>query len=69
MFGDWIHIKSQKIDMKIETGFSHLMGDINLYITKAVLGPVLTSHREFLILHLTLCFCSLQCLKVSPLNL
>lgn len=45
MFGDWIHIKSQKIGMKIETGFSHLMGDINLYITKAVLGPVLTSHR------------------------
>lgn len=31
--------------MKIETGLSHLIGEINLYITKAVLGLVVTSDR------------------------
>lgn len=40
---DWIYIKSQTINMQIEAGFSHLIGDINLYGTKVVLGPVLTS--------------------------
>lgn len=42
MFRDWIHMKSQKIDMQIETD-SDLIDDINLCRTKAVLGPVLTS--------------------------
>lgn len=67
MFRDWIHMKSQIIDMQIETD-SDLIDDINLCRTKAVLGPVLTSdwglyNTEFDF------FFSLQCLKVSPLNL
>jgi len=31
--------------MKIETGLSHLIGEIDLYITEAALGPVVTSDR------------------------